>query len=169
MSYYQRLGVDASASSEALRQAFRTRSKALHPDRTRLPVDQAAREFQQLCEAYDVLADPHQRHLYDAQLGSPTTTPSLASKPKPFESSTGKGIGERRPLSGGEWFALVLLAGALILSLIVGLGLAVFQGKEWQVAPVWMTSEQTQGSGHVLDGRVTDSRDPSQSTFDSRP
>lgn len=169
MSHYQRLGVDSSASSEALRQAFRTRSKALHPDTTRLPEEQAAREFQQLCEAYDVLADPQQRSLYDAQLGSPTIAPSFATDPKPFESSTWKGIGERRSLSGGEWFALVLLAGALMLSLIVGLGLAALQGKQWQVAPVWMMSEQTQGSGQVLDGRVTDSRDPSQSTFDSRP
>ncbi len=166
MSHYQRLGVESSANAEALRQAFRRRSKALHPDTTHLPADQAAREFQQLCEAYDVLADPEQRRRYDAQRLSSTAEMAPA---EPLMSTSWKGIGERRALSGGEWFALVLLAGALLLCLIFGLGLAALQGRQWQVAPVWLTSDQTQTSGDSVDGRVTDSRNPSESTFDSRP
>ena len=167
MSHYQRLGVDASVDPETLRQAFRRRSKDLHPDTTQLPAEQAAREFQQLCESYDVLADPVQRRFYDEQYlrSSPLVEPK-----QPFMSASWKGIGERRPLSGGEWFALVLLGAALLLSLIVGLGFAALQGREWQVAPLWLTSEQTQtSSSDGWDGRATDGRDPSKSTFDSRP
>ena len=42
------------------------------------------------------------------------TGPAAAAKP----------IGVRRSLSGGEWFALVLLALAMVLSLILGFGVA---------------------------------------------
>jgi hypothetical protein len=35
---------------------------------------------------------------------------------------------QRRELSGGEWFALVLLGGALLFSLALGLGLAWWRG-----------------------------------------
>ena len=38
LSHYERLGVSAQASPASLRQAFRRRSKALHPDTTTLPV-----------------------------------------------------------------------------------------------------------------------------------
>ena len=166
MSHYQRLGVDATVDPETLRQAFRRRSKDLHPDTTQLPAEQAAREFQLLCESYDVLADPVQRRCYDEQCAR--STPAVEPQ-QPFVSASWKGIGERRALSGGEWFALVLLGAALVLSLIVGLGLAALQGREWQVAPVWLTSVQTQTSANdVRDGRATDGRDPSESTFDSR-
>ena len=42
--------------------------------------------------------------------------------PRPAETTT------RRPLSGGEWFALVLLGGALGFSLVLGVGLAWWRG-----------------------------------------
>ena len=165
MSHYQRLGVDATVDPETLRQAFRRRSKDLHPDTTQLPAEQAAREFQLLCESYDVLADPVKRRFYDEQC---SCTSSSVESQQPFVSASWRGVGERRALSGGEWFALLLLGAALLLSLIVGLGLAALQGREWQVAPVWLTSVQTQTSANdVRDGRATDGRDPSESTFDS--
>ena len=44
------------ADALTLRQAFRRRSKALHPDTTALPAAEAARQFQQLREAYDLLS-----------------------------------------------------------------------------------------------------------------
>ena len=50
------------------------------------------------------------------------------------------GIGERRPLSGGEWFALLLLGLALLLSLVLGLGVAGVQGRAWQVSPDWLSN-----------------------------
>ena len=63
LSHYERLGVSAQASQASLRQAFRRRSKALHPDTTTLPATEAARDFQRLKESYEVLADPVRRRL----------------------------------------------------------------------------------------------------------
>jgi hypothetical protein len=52
ISHYQRLGVAPGVDPEALRQAFRRKSKALHPDTTALPEAQASLAFQQLKESY---------------------------------------------------------------------------------------------------------------------
>jgi hypothetical protein len=43
----------------------------------------------------------------------------------------------RRALSGGEWFALLLLAIALVLSLALGIGLAWARGTELMRQPSW--------------------------------
>ena len=68
LSHYERLGVSTQASQTSLRQAFRRRSKSLHPDTTTLPVAEAAKNFQQLKESYEFLADPERRRHYDEQL-----------------------------------------------------------------------------------------------------
>ena len=65
--HYERLGVASTADSETLRQAFRRRSKDLHPDTTALPADQAASEFQMLRQSYELLQDPERRRRYDEQ------------------------------------------------------------------------------------------------------
>ena len=44
LSHYERLGVSTQASQASLRQAFRRRSKSLHPDTTTLPVAEAAKK-----------------------------------------------------------------------------------------------------------------------------
>ena len=144
MSHYKRLGVAESADLDTIHKAFRRRSKELHPDTTTLPAERAAREFQQLLESYELLSDPVRRRAYDLQRPRPNMSPPKPATPKSFVSSSWQGIGERRPLSGGEWFSLVLLAAALVLSLVVGLGLAAAQGREWQVAPTWLADEQTE-------------------------
>jgi hypothetical protein len=51
----------------------------------------------------------------------------------------------RRALSGGEWFALLLLAMALVLSLIMGIGVAWARGVELMHRPSWWSVPQ-QGS-----------------------
>ena len=140
ISHYQRLGVAPGVDPEALRQAFRRKSKALHPDTTALPEAQASLAFQQLKESYALLADPGRRDAYDAMLRETTARPPVVQK---SISDPWNGIGERRPLSGGEWFSLVLLSLALLLSLLLGLGVAVVQGRDWQVSPSWLTDEQT--------------------------
>ena len=68
--HYERLGVASTADSETLRQAFRRRSKDLHPDTTALPADQAASEFQMLRQSYELLQDPERRRRYDEQRGA---------------------------------------------------------------------------------------------------
>lgn len=149
-SHYDRLGVASNADPETLRQAFRRRSKDLHPDTTTLPALEAAQQFQQLRQSYELLADPERRRRYDDQRNRERTqsfAPAPTGAPRKDHWS---GIGERRPLSGGEWFSLVLLGGALLLSLMLGLGVAVLQGREWQVSPGWLDVEQTQTRTAVL-------------------
>lgn len=166
--HYQRLGVAPGVDSETLRQAFRRRSKALHPDTTALPEQEARLAFQRLKESYDVLLK-----LSDSTTAKPPSAspPRDSEKESAVRSSAWDGIGERRPLSGGEWFSLLLLSCALLLSLLLGIGVALAQGRQWQVSPVWLNSEQT---SEIMIGSQTDVRsavgdNPSESALTSRP
>ncbi len=51
--------------------------------------------------------------------------------------ASGRSTSVRRALSGGEWFALLLLAVALLLSLVLGVGLAWARGAELMRQPSW--------------------------------
>ena len=162
LSHYERLGVTKDADAELLRQAFRRLSKAVHPDTTRLPAEDAARQFRLLREAYEQLADPRLRRLYDAALQERTAySVSPAQPPLP----TPHAIGQRRPLSGGEWTSLLLLAAALLLCLVLGVGLAWNRGLALQVQPSWLTAEQTWtidvGPGG-FDGPASSTRDSAE-------
>ncbi|GLI70619.1 hypothetical protein VaNZ11_015552 [Volvox africanus] len=65
-THYQVLGVQTTASLDDIRTAFRRLAKSLHPDHNKLP---GAREkFQEVKEAYDVLADISARADYDREL-----------------------------------------------------------------------------------------------------
>ena len=178
-SHYERLGIPATADAEALRQAFRRRSKALHPDTTTLPADVAAVQFQQLRRSYDVLADPELRRRYDEQLRPQDTQHNRPSPLNPDRDGW-HGIGERRPLSGGEYFSLLLLAVALLLCLLFGLGVAATQGRAWQVSPGWMAvdlpplerdataSQDGQPVDLQADVRSADGSDTAEPTFSAR-
>ena len=79
-----------------------------------------------------MLSDPLSRQRYDAELLALrqmllAQVPLWPSSPLP---SAGPVQGAtRRPLSGGEWLALLLLGGTLLLSLALGLGLAWLRGE----------------------------------------
>ena len=156
LSHYERLEVSPQADSETLRQAFRRLSKTLHPDTTSRPAVEAARDFQLLRESYDLLADPERRRRYDAQLqqqkqqrlNAPPVAPPMPSN------NNWNGIGERRPLSGGEWFALLLLGLALLLSLVLGLGVAGVQGRAWQVSPDWLSNVAAPAANHAVESAL---------------
>ena len=168
-THYERLGVGRGVDAETLRRAFRRLSKSVHPDTTTLPAAEAARQFQLLREAYDQLADPALRRLYDAQLiqKDQLWQQQHAALPSPGVSSS-KAIGERRPLSGGEWLSLLMLLGALLLCLSLGVGMAWSRGMELQVQPSWLMAEQTQEEPlirDVFDGVDASSRNSSQSTL----
>jgi molecular chaperone DnaJ len=64
-SYYLTLGIPRSESTEGIRQAFREIVRRYHPDRVGL---QRLRFFQEIVEAYHVLADPERRRDYDRGL-----------------------------------------------------------------------------------------------------
>lgn len=125
-----------TASLQELRQAFRGLSKRYHPDTTVLPAGEAAAAFQRLQQAYGVLSDPVLRQRYDAQL-HPDPAPVLPSPSPPRMASRPTSV--RRDLSGGEWLALLLLGFALVLSLVLGVGVAWMRGAELVSWPSWWT------------------------------
>ena len=67
---YHTLGIDASASAETIKQAYRRLALTCHPDHH--PGDAVAEErFKRLQSAYEVLADPTRRAAYDQSRRSP--------------------------------------------------------------------------------------------------
>ena len=138
---YELLGVSPSANNAELRKAFRQLSKRLHPDTTSLPSGEATRQFQNVCEAYDLLSDPVLRANYDLSIERNNNLISQNKEPyltniKPVQFS--KSIGVRRPLSGGELFSLLLLITSIFLSQALGLFIAFLRGANWNFTPSWL-------------------------------
>ena len=138
---YELLGVSPSANNAKLRKAFRELSKRLHPDTTSLPSDEATRQFQNVCEAYDLLSDPVLRANYDLSIEKDNNLMSQNKEPyltniKPVQFS--KSIGVRRPLSGGELFSLLLLITSIFLSLALGVFIALLRGGNLDFTPSWL-------------------------------
>ena len=138
---YELLGVSTSANNAELRKAFRQLSKRLHPDTTSLPRDEATRQFQNVCEAYDLLSDPVLRANYDLTIEKENNLISQKKEPyftniQPVQFS--KSIGVRRPLSGGELFSLLLLITSISLSLALGVFIAFLRGGNLDFTPSWL-------------------------------
>lgn len=133
-NYYTLLQLHPGASDQELRQAFRQLSKRFHPDTTTLPAAEAEQAFQRLREAYTVLSDPEQRRRYDALLALAAAEPPAGARPLLAEP---RPEGVRRALSGGEWLALLLLGVSLVLSLVLGIGLAWLRGAALMQWPSW--------------------------------
>ena len=135
------LGVSPTANSAELRKAFRQLSKQLHPDTTSLPRDEATRQFQNVCEAYDLLSDPVLRANYDLFIEKENNLISQKKEPylkdiQPVQFS--KSIGVRRPLSGGELFSLFLLITSIFFSLALGVLIAFLRGGSLNFTPSWL-------------------------------
>ena len=138
---YELLGVSPSANNAELRKAFRQLSKRLHPDTTSLPSEEATRQFQKVCEAYDLLSDPVLRANYDLFIEKENNLISLEKESslaniQPLQFS--KSIGVRRPLSGGELFSLLLLITSIFLSLALGVLIAFLRGGNLDFTPSWL-------------------------------
>ncbi len=138
---YELLGVSTSANNAELRKAFRQLSKQLHPDTTSLPNEEATRQFQNVCEAYDLLSDPVLRANYDLLLEKENDLVNQKNKPYLDNLQSlqfSKSIGVRRPLSGGELFSLLLLITSLSLSLALGVFIAFLRGGNLNFIPSWL-------------------------------
>jgi len=138
---YELLGVAPSANNAELRKAFRKLSKLLHPDTTSLPSDEATRQFQNVCEAYDLLSDPVLRANYDLSIKKENNRTnqiidSNLTKLEPVQFS--RSIGVRRPFSGGELFSLLLLTTSILLSLALGVLIAFLRGGNLDFTPSWL-------------------------------
>ena len=140
-SHYELLQITPQASGQDLRRAFRNLSKLYHPDTTELPEQEASEAFRQLQQAYLTLSDPDRRRAYDASLLAMQAQPAV---PLPSPRVVASPVPVRRALSGGEWLALLLLALAVIFSLVLGVGLAWARGAAFLRAPSWWpTAGQT--------------------------
>ena len=138
---YELLGVSPSANNAELRKAFRQLSKRLHPDTTLLPSDEATRQFQKVCEAYDLLSDPVLRANYDISIEKENNliNQKMEINSKNIEAAQfSKAIGRRRPFSGGELFSLILLVTSILFSLALGLFIAYFKGENLSFVPSWL-------------------------------
>jgi curved DNA-binding protein CbpA len=139
-NYYELLHISPAASQQELRQAFRRLSKHYHPDTTSLPKEQAQEGFRRLQQAYFTLSDAQRRGAYDASLKAK----AMAPVPVPVRPAAVRPPSVRRALSGGEWFALLLLALAVVFSLVLGVGVAWVRGAALLREPSWWpANEQT--------------------------
>ncbi|PHH58468.1 hypothetical protein CDD81_5751 [Ophiocordyceps australis] len=64
--YYVLLGVDAQATDDDIKKAYRKKALELHPDRNLGNTETATANFAEVQAAYDVLSDAHERAWYDS-------------------------------------------------------------------------------------------------------
>lgn len=105
------LQVPRHADQAMLRQVFLRLCKQHHPDTTILPAAVASERFRMIKTAYAALQDTAARQRHDAWLRqhSPTTV-----SPVGMQVVHEHPVSPERPLSGGEWLALLLLAFTLL-------------------------------------------------------
>lgn len=77
-TYYMILGVARTETPRGIRAAYRDLAKKLHPD---VAGEKATRAFQELTEAYDVLADPKRRRAYNDRLRQSEERDATARQP----------------------------------------------------------------------------------------
>ena len=139
-SYYKILGVNENASNHELRKAFCKLSIELHPDTTSLEIDVAKSKFQEVLEAYEHLNNSNLRKIYDDKLkeNSRSKNNTNVLNNLVIDSNNQNLIGNRRPLSNGELFSLLLLIIIISISLIGSIFIASFTGKELETIPLWL-------------------------------
>lgn len=67
-THYQVLGIEPSATTSQIKDAYRRAAMRWHPDRNRDNIAEAERRFKEVGAAYAVLSDPRRRQHYDEQV-----------------------------------------------------------------------------------------------------
>jgi len=70
--YYDVLGVSPDAGADEIKRAYRQLARRYHPD---ISGDDRAIAFLEAARAYEVLADPRRRHVYDCGRSRPSSSP----------------------------------------------------------------------------------------------
>lgn len=63
--YYKTLGIEKNASADEIKSAYRKLAKKYHPDLNQDNKEAASEKFKEISEAYEVLADPKKKQMYD--------------------------------------------------------------------------------------------------------
>lgn len=93
VNYYEILGVERSATEQAIRDKFRQLAREHHPDRYKGPDKaEAERKFQVLTEAVNVLTNPARRKAHDSELSSGITTKGPTDFTQVAKVYMGKGV-----------------------------------------------------------------------------
>ena len=140
LSYYKILGVSKNASNHELRKAFCKLSIELHPDTTSLEIEDAKSKFQEVLEAYENLNNSNLRKIYDDKLKEQSSSEKNTNVLNNLiiDSNNQNLVGNRRPFSDGELFALFLLFIIISISMICSIFIASFTGKELDTIPIWL-------------------------------
>ena len=65
INYYDTLQLPKNSSDVEIKKAYRKLAMKWHPDKNPDNAEEAARKFQEIGEAYDVLSDMEKRAIYD--------------------------------------------------------------------------------------------------------
>lgn len=91
--FYAVLALPRNASEDQIRQRFRELARTRHPDRFQGEEKaRAEREFQELTQAFNVLADPERRRRHDVELARPDEAGSASDPRQAFRAYLQRGV-----------------------------------------------------------------------------